>query len=235
MSANRLLAALPADARRRIVPLLEPWHHRVRESVYGQGERIPVVVFPLSGVFSLVAELDDAPPVEIATVGNEGFVGLPVFLQATLTGAHTAFSQVEGEALRVDAADFLDLVNALPDLRSILQRYAMALMTQIARGAACNRSHSVTERASRWLLQTHDRVGADRFGLPADFLAQMLAEPPEVVRKTVAELERERLIGYAEGTVTVADRARLERASCDCHRVIRDEYERLLAPGATAG
>ena len=85
------------------------------------------------------------------------------------------------------------------------------------------------ERASRWLLQTHDRVGADRFGLPADFLAQMLAEPPETVRDAVATLERERLIVYAGETVTVADRLGLERASCDCHRVIRDEYERLFA------
>jgi CRP-like cAMP-binding protein len=226
---NRLLAALGEESREWLAPRLQPWHHVIREPVYGQGERIGSVVFPLSGVFSLVAELDGAAPVEIATVGNEGFVGLPVFLQATLTGVHTAFSQVEGDALRIDAADFLDVVNALPALRTILQRYAMALMTQIARGAACNRAHSAIERASRWLLQTHDRVGADRFVLPAEFLAQMLAEPPDEV---LAALERQRLIEYANECVTVADRAGLERASCDCHRVIREEYERLLAPGA---
>ena len=114
---NRILMALPADERGAIEQRLEPFRHRVRDTVYRQGERIESVVFPLSGVFSLVVESTDAPPVEIATVGTEGFVGLPVFLQATLTGAHMAFSQVEGEALRMDAADFLDVVNAAPGLR----------------------------------------------------------------------------------------------------------------------
>ena len=173
---NQILMALPDDERVAIEQRLEPFRHRVRDSVYRQGERIESVVFPLSGVFSLVVESEDGPPVEIATVGAEGFVGLPVFLQATLTGAHMAFSQVEGEALRMDAADFLDVVNAAPGLRGALQRYAMALMTQVARSAACNRVHSVEQRASRWLLQTHDRVEGDRFTLRREFLAQMLAE-----------------------------------------------------------
>jgi len=137
---NRILAALPADERERLEPALERFAHAPRDSVYRQGERIEAVVFPLSGVFSLVSELERRPPVEIATVGSEGFVGLPVFLQATLTGAHMCFSQVPGEALRMDAATFLDAVNAAPALRRLLQRYAMALMTQIARGSACNRS-----------------------------------------------------------------------------------------------
>ena len=178
----------------------------MRDTVYRQGERIESVVFPLSGVFSLVVESEDAPPVEIATVGAEGFVGLPVFLQATLTGAHMAFSQVEGEGLRMNAVDFLDVVNAAPGLRVALQRYAMALMTQVARAAACNRVHSVEQRASRWVLQTHDRVEGDRFTLRREFLAQMLAEDHGAVDVATRELTAAGAIAYDGEVLTVCDR-----------------------------
>ena len=203
----------------------------MRESVYEQGERVRTVVFPLSGVFSLVVMADDGDaPVEIATVGHEGFVGLPVFLQATLTGAHIAFSQVEGDALRMDAADFLDAVNEAPALRAALQRYAMALLTQVGRSAACNRLHSVEQRASRWILQTHDRVEADVFTLRAEFLAQMLGDRDGAVREATRVLRGQGAIAYDGDALEVRDRAALEQVSCDCYGVVRDEYERLLAP-----
>jgi CRP-like cAMP-binding protein len=224
---NRILSALPEEEQAAIMRRLEPSRHTVRDSVYRQGERIESVVFPLSGVFSLVAETDDADPVEIATVGHEGFVGLPVFLQATLTGAHMAFSQIEGDALRMDAADFLDVVNGAPALRSALQRYSMALMTQIARGAACNRVHSIEQRAGRWLLQTHDRVEGDRFVLPPEFLAQMLGGGVDAVRRATQQLDG--AIHYDGAHVTVLDRAGLERQSCPCYAMVRDEYDRLLS------
>jgi CRP-like cAMP-binding protein len=221
---NRILTTLPDDEREAMTRLLQPVRHRVRDSVYRQGERVESVLFPLTGVFSLVAEVDGAPPVEVATVGREGFVGLPVFLQATLTGAHMAFSQIDGEALRMDAADFLDAVNELPALRSALQRYSMALMTQIARGAACNRTHSVAQRASRWLLQTHDRVDGDRFTLRRSFLAQMIGEDVGAAMDRLAAV-----VDYDGEQVTVRDRAGLERASCECYGIVRDEYDRLLS------
>ncbi len=197
------------------------------DTVYEQGKRVRSVVFPLSGVYSLVVVADNGRgPVEIATVGREGFVGLPVFLQATLTGAHMAFSQVEGMALEMDAADFLDAVNDAPALRTALQRYAMALMTQIARSAACNRLHSVEQRASRWILQTHDRVDADAFELRREFLAQMLGEPDPAVAAATSGLTS---IVYDGEAVEIRDRSALERTSCECYTVVRDEYERLFA------
>jgi CRP-like cAMP-binding protein len=228
MVSNRILTALPAGERAAIEARLERYEHRVRDPVYRQGERIESVVFPVSGVFSLVAETDHAQ-VEVATVGREGFVGLPVFLQATLTGAHMAFSQIEGEALRMDAADFLDVVNAAPALRAALQRYAMALMTQIARGTACNRLHTIEQRAARWLLQTHDRVDGDRFGLRREFLAQMLGDDRDAVALATDALASAGLIAYENEHVSVSDRAGLERTSCDCYQVVRSEYDRLLS------
>ena len=167
---------MPADERGAIEQRLEPFRHRVRDTVYRQGERIESVVFPLSGVFSLVVESGGRPAGRDRHRRRRGLCrssGLPA---GHTDRRHVAFSQVEGEALRMDAADFLDVVNAAPGLRAALQRYAMALMTQVARGAACNRVHSVEQRASRWVLQTHDRVEGDRFTLRREFLAQMLAE-----------------------------------------------------------
>jgi CRP-like cAMP-binding protein len=225
---NRILDALPSDELARVEEACERWAYTPREPVYRQGERIEAVVFPLTGVFSLVAEMNGRSPVEIATVGNEGFVGLPVFLQASLTGAHMCFAQVDGEGLRLDAAEFLDIVNAAPELRAVLQRYAMALLTQVGRGAACNRQHGARQRAGRWLLQTHDRVGEDTFYLAPDFLAQMLGEARESVRLAVAGLENAGVIAYHDSTVTILDRAALERMSCDCYWIVRDEYGRLL-------
>jgi CRP-like cAMP-binding protein len=225
---NRILAALPPDERDRVEAACERRTYTPRDTVYRQGERIEEVVFPLTGVFSLVAQMNGRPPVEIATVGSEGFVGLPVFLQASLTGAHMCFAQVGGDGLRLDAAEFLDIVNAAPALRAVLQRYAMALLTQIGRGAACNRQHGARQRAGRWLLQTHDRAGADTFHLSAEFLAQMLGEAHESVRLAVAGLENGGAIAYEDSTVTVLDRELLERMSCDCYWVVREEYARLL-------
>jgi CRP-like cAMP-binding protein len=218
---NRILDALPEGERTELLGRLEPCRHKVRDSVYRQGERIESVVFPVSGVFSLVVDSE----VEIATVGREGFVGLPVFLRATLTGVHMAFSQIEGDALRMDAAEFLDAVNGFPGLRTVLQRYTMALMTQIARGAACSRQHSPDARTCRWLLQTHDRVEADRFHMPPEFLAQMVGGH---VDGAVTRLAAAGLISYDADEVTVLDRRGLERTSCDCYALIREEYDRLL-------
>ena len=226
--ANQILTGLPDAERAELEARLSLGRYVVRDTVYAQGERIATVVFPLSGVFSLVVMSDRDAPVEIATVGREGFVGLPVFLQATLTGAHMAFAQVEGEGLAMDAAAFLDVVNGAPALRSRLQRYAMALMTQVARGAACNRLHSPAQRASRWMLQTHDRVASDQFEFSSRFFAQMLGAGMDVVREASDELADAGAIAYDGEALEIIDRARLESASCDCYAIVRDEYRRLL-------
>jgi CRP-like cAMP-binding protein len=131
-----------------------------RQSVYEQGETIDEVVFPLDGVFSLVTVMDDGRAVEVATVGNEGFVGLPVFLQSTLTSAHRAFSQIAGDALVIAPAPFLRLSNSGGPFQAALQRYALATITLIAQGSACNRLHRIEQRCARWMLESSDRVHA---------------------------------------------------------------------------
>ena len=119
------------------------------------------MVFPRVGVCSLLSVAPDGRAVEVATIGNEGFVGLPVFLQATLTSSHRAIVQIAGDGIVVGAAEFLDVSDAGGPFQAVLMRYTQALMTQIAQNAACNRLHTILERCARWLLMTHDRVDGD--------------------------------------------------------------------------
>jgi len=226
---NRLLAALPAGERESLDAHLRPRRFETREPVYEAGEPVPWVIFPLDAVFSLVTTLPGERPVEVATVGREGFVGLPVFLQATLTSSHRAFAQIPGDALVMDVGDFLTATSN-GGFQRALQRYTQALLTQIAQGAACNRLHGVEERAARWLLITHDRVSADEFPLTQDFLAQMLGVRRQSANLAQRTLAQAGIISYSRGRVTVLDRNGLQDASCACYEVIRGEFDRLLGP-----
>jgi len=228
LGRNRLLRTLPGPLTTDVALLASLERFSARDVVYEQGERIDRVVFPLTGVFSLVSMMEDGRGVEVATVGNEGFVGLPVFLQATLTGAHRAFAQVPGEALVLEPAAFLQLVNAGGPFQTALQRYAQAMITAIAQGSACNRLHKIEQRCARWLLQTHDRVDSDEFALTQEFLAQMMGIRRPRASEAAGVLRESGLIRYARGRMTILDRPGLESASCECYGVIRREFDRLL-------
>jgi CRP-like cAMP-binding protein len=195
--------------------------------VFREEEPIERVVFPLTGVFSLLSLAPGAQLVEVATVGREGFVGLPVFLQAQLTSAHRAMSQIPGRAVTLSTPDFMALGNSGGALQTALQRYTQALITQIAQNAACNRAHSVEQRCARWLLMTHDRVDGDGFLLTQEFLAQMLGVGRPAVNGAAQALQDAGCIAYSRGRMTIVDRARLESASCECYDVIRREFDRL--------
>jgi CRP-like cAMP-binding protein len=222
---NALLSALPPEERRRLP--LEPVAQGLREVVYEPNGPITHVYFPLSGVFSLLVHMADGLAVEAGTVGNEGMVGLPVFLGAE-TSPHQAFAQVAGDSLRMRTEDFKGALRRDGPLHEVLQRYNQALMNQMAYSVACNRLHSVEERMCRWLLMTHDRVGADRFPLTQEFLAQMLGVRRPSVTVVAGVLQKAGLIAYARGWVLILDRAGLEASSCECYRVVRDEFDRLL-------
>jgi CRP-like cAMP-binding protein len=136
--------------------------------------------------------------------------------------------QIQGAGLRMTAADLQRALPWTPVLHKLLLRYTMALLNQIAQGAACNRLHEVQERCARWLLQTHDRVDGDSFPMTQEFLSQMLGVHRPTVSVAAAMLQKAGLIDYMRGQITVADRKGLEAASCSCYRIIREEYDRLL-------
>lgn len=224
---NRLLAALPEEEYEQLRPALEPVSLSLKRVLFNPNEPIEHVHFVRSGVVSLVANMEDRTVVELATVGNEGMVGLSVFLGADAIPVQ-AFVQIPGHATRMPADQFKAAIGSSHRLPELLNRYTQALFLQIAQGAACNRVHSIEERCARWLLLTHDRVDSDHFELTQEFLGQMLGVRRPSVNVAARTLQQAGLIRYSRGNITVLDRAGLEAAACECYRIIRQEYDRLL-------
>jgi len=228
-SENRLLAILPPDVLSRLQPHLEPVALAFRERLYAPNEPISQVYFPCGAVISMILPLEAGTVVEVATVGNEGMLGLPAFL-GTGSIPGEAFCQIPGQALRLRAQTLRQQTAGGGPLHDALLRYTQGLMNQISQSAACNRVHSIDERCARWLLMTHDRAGSDHFPLTQEFLAQMLGVRRAGVSAAASILQRAGFIRYSRGRMTIADRSGLESAACGCYRIVRDEFDRLLRP-----
>lgn len=230
LTRNRLLAMTPTDERERLASGFELIAVDIKQKIYQENEPIEHVYFPVTGVLSLVSQMEDGHGIEIATIGNEGMAGLPVFLQASLTSAHMAFAQIPGKALQMSAADFSEFISSGENggLSAAMNRYTQALISMIARAVACNALHSVQQRACRWLLTTHDRVAEDEFLLTQEFLGQMLGVTRASVNEVARELQEAGAIDYTRGRVTVLRRPELESRTCECYQVVRDEFDRLL-------
>lgn len=196
-------------------------------SFYQPNQPIEAAYFPLSGVTSLLMLGAHGEEIEVSTVGNEGMVGLPLFLGADATPG-LGFMQVPGQALRLPAERFRQLVTPRTHLYTLLQRYTQTLMIQMAQGVACNRLHTIEQRAARWLLMTHDRVNADSFALTQEFLGQMLGVRRASVSEVESELQQQGLLQYTRGTMTILDRPGLEKRTCECYWIVRHEFERQL-------
>ena len=225
---NRLLDALPADEYRKILGATIPATFGLKQVLLTSGKAIDTVYFPRGAVISLLTTMDDGSSIEIATIGNEGFVGVPVFLGAQAMGARDFYQvQVPGEVVAMEAKEFLAAARR-GRLHDLVQRYTQALFTQVTQQVACNGLHSVEERCSRWMLLTHDRVGADSFPLTQEFLAQMLGVRRASVTVAAGALQHAGFIRYNRGRVTVINREGLEDASCECYRIMRTEFDRLL-------
>jgi CRP-like cAMP-binding protein len=226
-SENRVLAALPPAELDRIQPLLKIVTLEARRVLYEPGTPMDVVYFPLTAVTAMLATMEDGSSVEIASVGNEGLIGLPVILGTESTPMEI-FVQIPGKAAVLNARQFRDVGREGGPLRSVVHRYTQALLGQIAQAGACNLLHPVDQRCARWLLMSHDRVPADEFPLTQDFLSQMLGVRRATVTTAANTLQSVGLIRYRRGRVQIVDREGLERASCECYRTIRSEFERLI-------
>lgn len=224
---NRLLASLDARTLEALHPELTEVELGLKEYVYRAGKPIEHVYFPVNGVLSMLSPVEGMAPVEVATVGNEGMAGLPVFLGAATTPGD-AFSQVPGRCLRMTTPAFLDATRELPPLLRLMGRFTQAMFVQISQSSACNRAHSADERCARWLLMTHDRVGDDEFLLTQQFIAQMLGVRRPTVTTVMAILSQAGFIGYDRDRVRVINRAGLHGAACTCYDIIRHEYDELL-------
>jgi CRP-like cAMP-binding protein len=226
-SRNHLLAALSDDESAD----LEPWLELVtlpRGFVVARpGVSIEFAYFPLSGMISIVALMSEGLGAEVATVGNEGMIGLPIFLGADSSPFHL-MAQLDGEALRLPAEHLEAALGRSGRLAALLRTYSQAFFVQTAQNAACNGLHSVSQRGARWLLATHDRAEADSFFLTQEFLAFMLGVARQSVGIAVGDLQERGLIAYRRGDMHILDRAGLEAASCECYEIVRREFSRLL-------
>lgn len=195
--------------------------------MFESGRPITHATFPLSGVVSVVIDMDRGGTAEVGTVGNEGMVGLTLFLGSNVS-RRKAFNQIPGESLQIGADEFLAEVERSPALQKILRRYTLGYLNQVAQTAACNRLHAVEQRLCRWILMCQDRVGSNTLNLTQQFLAEMLGVRRASVTVAAARLQKIGLISYRRGTIEVRDRPGLERTACECYGVVRGEYERLL-------
>jgi CRP-like cAMP-binding protein len=224
---NHLLAALSAEEFAPLEPWLEPISLPRGDVLARPGEPIEYAYFPTSGMVSVVALMSKGLGAEVATVGNEGMIGLPIFLGAGSSPFHL-MAQLSGNAIRIPAQRLEKALSPDSRLAALLRTYSQAFFVQTAQNAACNGIHPISMRAARWLLATHDRAESDTFYLTQDFLAFMLGVARQSVGIAVGELADRDLISYVRGQMRVLDRPGLERASCECYGIVRAEFDRLL-------
>jgi CRP-like cAMP-binding protein len=226
-SPNRLLGRLPRKDRERFMEGCAPVELVFNEPLAQPGETMAHLHFPTGGFISLMSRMPEGSRIEVALVGTEGMLGMPLLLGVPVSQEH-AVVQGAGSALRMSASRFARELKASPALRAVLDRYVFVTMSQLAQTAGCNRFHVVEERLARWLLMTADRAHSETFRITHEYLATMLGVRRAGVTKAASALQREKLIRYSRGNVEIIDRRGLERASCGCYRADIALYDRVF-------
>lgn len=227
---NRLLAALPVEAYQRLVPHLEFVSLAVEQIIYEPGEPFSHVYFPHKALVSLVSMMEDGTTVEVGLVGQEGMVGIPALLGGGTT-TNKAFVQVPDSGMRIKADVLKSEFDRGGMLQSLLLRYMQALFTQVSQVAACNRLHSLEERFARWLLSVQYCVQSDEFPLTQEFISHMLGVRRSGVTVAASTLSQAGMIRYSRGKITILNQEDLEATSCECYKLISNEFSRLLDTG----
>lgn len=228
MPKNQLLAALPEEEYKRLVPHLEFVSLPINQTIYEPGGPIDYVYFPHQAMISLVSLMENGSTIEVGLVGKEGMVGIPIILGGSTTITR-AFVQVAGHAERIRADLLKDEFHRGGKLQTLLLRYVQAIFTQVSQAAVCNRLHTVEERLARWLLLVSDSVESNEFFLTQEFIAQMLGTRRSGVTVAAGTLQQAGLIRYSRGKITIANRDSLEATACECYGIIKTEFTRLLS------
>jgi CRP-like cAMP-binding protein len=224
---NRLLASLPNEEWDRWYPLLERIEMPLGSVVYEAGVALPYVYFPTTSIVSLLYVMENGSSAEIAVVGNEGIVGISLFMGGESTSSR-AVVQSAGSGCRLEAEIMKSEFGRSGPVLHLMLRYTQALITQMAQTAACNRHHSLDQQLCRWLLLSLDRLRSDELIMTQELIANMLGVRREGVTEGALKLQKAGLIRYSRGHITILDRAGLEARSCECYAVVKREYDRLL-------
>ena len=233
ISKNHLLAALPNSVQARLLPQLESVQMPLGGVLYESGGTLSHVYFPTTAIVSLLYVMENGASAEIAVVGNEGIVGISLFMGGESTPSR-AVVQSAGHGFRLKSAAVKDEFNQAGPVLQLLLRYTQALITQMAQTAVCNRHHSLDQQLCRWLLLSLDRLSGDELLMTQELIANMLGVRREGVTESAMKLQNAGLIRYARGRISVLDRTGLEKRTCECYAVVKKEYERLL-PEKRAG
>jgi len=225
---NRLLAALPAEIFERISPHLELILMPLGQALYESGGQLQHVYFPTTAIVSLHYVMEDGASAEIAGVGNEGVLGISLFMGGNTTPS-LATVQTAGYGYRLKAHLMMEEFNRAGPMMRLMLRYTQALITQMSQTAVCNRHHSVEQQLCRWLLLTLDRLPSSELTMTQELIARMLGVRREGITETAGNLQREGLISYRRGHITVLDRTGLESHACECYNVVKKEFHRLLS------
>jgi CRP-like cAMP-binding protein len=224
---NHLLAALPAEECARLFPHLELVSMPLGDALCEPGAQMRHVYFPTTAIVSLLYVMEDGASAEIAVVGNEGIVGVSLFMGGETTTSR-AVVQSAGHAYRLTGQLLKDAFLRAGPMQRLLLRYTQALLTQMAQTAVCNRHHSVDQQLCRWLLLSLDRLPSNELTMTQELIANMLGVRREGVTEAAGKLQHADLIHYSRGKITVVDRPGLEARVCECYQVVKKEFDRLL-------
>ena len=226
-SGNRLLEALPREEYERLSPHIEVVKLATGKIIYNVGEIVRHAYFPKSGMLSLLSITEKGRSIEVGMIGNEGMAGIPIILRSSVA-PYQVMVQLPALAVRIHGTVLREAFGRGGRLQDLLLRYTNTLLIQVAQSAACNRFHTVEQRLCRWLLICRDRVETDTIPLTQEFLSQMLGVPRSSVTAVAGALQEKRFIRYSRGKITILERSRLEAASCECYRFVREEFRQLL-------
>ena len=224
---NHLLVALPASDYERVAPKLELIPMELGDVLYESGDTLRYVYFPVTCIISLLYVMEDGASAEIAVVGNEGILGISLFMGGNTTPSR-AIVQSAGHAYRLKADLLKNEFERYGPTMHLLLRYTQALITQMAQTAVCNRHHSVDQQLCRWLLLSLDRLESNELSMTQELIANMLGVRREGVTEAAGKLQHAGVIHYSRGRITVLDRPSLEARSCECYQVVKTEFDRLL-------
>jgi CRP-like cAMP-binding protein len=225
---NRLLAALPPEQFERLAPRLERIPMLLGETLYEPGGQLQHVYFPTTAIVSLLYTMESGASAEIAGVGNEGVLGIALFMGGDTTPS-SAVVQTAGHGYRLPGRTLKDEFGRGGPMQRLLLRYTQALLTQMCQTAACNRHHSIEQQLCRWLLLTLDRLPSNELIMTQEQIASALGVRREGITEAAGKLQRAGIINYRRGHIAVLERPGLEASACECYAVVRKELDRLLS------